>query len=56
MEPIGCPETSVLNPLTPRNKPENGRIQFNRGESLQSRKKKKKKALHLKLWCLTYKD
>jgi hypothetical protein len=34
MEPTGSPETSVLNQLTPRNDPEDGRIQFNRGESL----------------------
>ena len=38
MEQIGSPETSVSNHLTPRNSPEGGRIQFNRGRSLLSRK------------------
>jgi hypothetical protein len=37
MKPIGSPETSVSNHLTPRNNPEHGRIQFNRGGSLRSR-------------------
>ena len=37
MGPIGSPETSVSNHLTPRNNPEDGRIQFNRGGSLRSR-------------------
>jgi hypothetical protein len=37
MGEIGRPETSVLNYLTPRNNPEDGIIQFNRGVSLQSR-------------------
>jgi hypothetical protein len=34
---IDCPETSVSKHLTTRNNPEDGRIQFNRGGSLQSR-------------------
>jgi hypothetical protein len=37
MRPIGSPETSVLNQRTVRNNPEDGRIHFNRGESLPSR-------------------
>ena len=37
MGPIASPETSVSNHLTPRNNPEDGRIQFNRGGSLRSR-------------------
>jgi hypothetical protein len=36
---IGIPETSLSNHLTPWNNPEDGRIQFNRGGSLRSRKK-----------------
>jgi hypothetical protein len=38
MDTIGSPETSVLNQLTPHNHPEDGRIQFNGGGSLQSPK------------------
>jgi hypothetical protein len=37
MEPIGSPETSVLNQLMPRNNPQDGRVQFNHNESLRSR-------------------
>ena len=37
MEPTGCPKTSVLNHLTPRNNPEDERIQSNSGRSLRSR-------------------
>ena len=37
MGPIGSRETSVLNQITPRNSPEDGSIQFNRGGSLRSR-------------------
>ena len=37
MEPIGNPETSVLNQLMPRNDPQDGRVHFNRSESLRSR-------------------
>jgi hypothetical protein len=37
MRLIGSPETSVLNHLTGRNNPEDGRIQFNSGGSLRSR-------------------
>ena len=33
MEPIGSTETSVLNHHALRNDPEDGRIQFNRGET-----------------------
>ena len=33
MGPIGSPETSVSKPLTSRNNPQDGRIQFNRGRS-----------------------
>ena len=33
----GSPEKSVSNHLTPRNNPEDGRIQFDRGGSLRSR-------------------
>jgi hypothetical protein len=36
MEPIGNPETSVLNDLTPRNNPEDRRIQSNQGGSQRS--------------------
>jgi hypothetical protein len=36
MRPIGHPETSVLNHPTLRNNPEDGRIQFNHGGSIQS--------------------
>jgi hypothetical protein len=36
MRLIGSPETSVLYQLTPRNNPENRRIQLNRGGSLRS--------------------
>ena len=36
MGPIGSPKTSVSNHLTPRNNPEERRIQFNCGESLRS--------------------
>jgi hypothetical protein len=36
MEPIGSPETSVLNQLTQRNNLEDRRIQLNGGESLRS--------------------
>jgi hypothetical protein len=39
MELIGSPETSDLNHLTPRNNPQDGRIQFIRDESIWSRKK-----------------
>ena len=35
MGPKSSPETSVSNHLTPRNNPEEGRIQFNRGGSLR---------------------
>jgi hypothetical protein len=35
--PIGSPETSVVNHLTPPNNSEDGIIQFSRGGSLQSR-------------------
>ena len=35
--PIGSPETSVLNNITPRYNPEDGRIRLNRGGSLRSR-------------------
>ena len=35
MEPIGSTTTSVLNQLTPRNNPEDGRIRFNRHGSLR---------------------
>ena len=38
MGPIDSPKTSVLRQPTLRNNPEGGRIQFNRGESLRSRK------------------
>ena len=34
---IGSPETSVSRHLTPRNKPEDGRTEFNRGGSLRPR-------------------
>jgi hypothetical protein len=34
ISPIGGPETSVSNHLTLRNKPEDGRIQFNRRRSI----------------------
>jgi hypothetical protein len=34
--PICSSETSILNQLTPRNNPEDGRIQFNRGGSPRS--------------------
>jgi hypothetical protein len=37
MGPIGSAETSVSNYLTPRNNPEDRRIQFSRGSGLQSR-------------------
>ena len=37
MEQVGSTETSVLNHLKSRNNPEDGRIHFNRGESLRSR-------------------
>jgi hypothetical protein len=40
MGPIGSPETSVLNQFTPRNNPEDGRIQFNSSGSLRGRKNK----------------
>jgi hypothetical protein len=36
MAPICSPETSALEELTPRNNPEDGRIQFNSGGSLRS--------------------
>jgi hypothetical protein len=36
--PIGSPETSVSNHLTPRNNPEDVKIQYNRGGDLRSRK------------------
>ena len=32
-EPIGSPEASILNQLTPRNNTEDGRIQFNCGSN-----------------------
>ena len=35
VEQIGSPETFVSNHLTPRNTPEEEKIQFNRGGSLQ---------------------
>jgi hypothetical protein len=38
MGPIGSPETSVSNHPTPRNNPEGGISQFNRGGSLLSRR------------------
>jgi hypothetical protein len=37
MTPIGSPETSISNQPTSRNNPEDGRIHFNRGESLRLR-------------------
>jgi ABC-type branched-subunit amino acid transport system ATPase component len=37
MGPLGSPETSVSNHLTGRNNPEDGRIQFNRGQRQRSR-------------------
>jgi hypothetical protein len=37
MGPIGGSETSVLNHVTPRNNPEDVKIQFHRGGSLRSR-------------------
>ena len=38
MGPIGSPETSVLNYLTRRHNPEDGRIQFSNGGSIRYRK------------------
>ena len=37
MGPMFSPETSISNPLTPRNNPEDGRIRFYRSGSFQSR-------------------
>jgi hypothetical protein len=37
MGPLGNPETSVSNHLTPRNNPKDGRINLNRDGSLRSR-------------------
>jgi hypothetical protein len=52
MGSIRNPETSALNQLTPRDNPENGKIQFHSGESLRSRNCRYVKAvstLH-KIW------